>query len=45
MKSIVAAIAALAVTAVSAQQTGIISVTAPLQGAVYTAGKDAVITW
>lgn len=45
MKSIVAAIAALAVSTISAQSTGILSVTSPIQGTVYTAGKDALITW
>ncbi|KAL1928079.1 hypothetical protein VTP01DRAFT_2995 [Rhizomucor pusillus] len=46
MKSIVAAIAALAVASVSAQNsTNILSVTAPLTGTVYTAGQDAIITW
>ena len=44
MKSIVAALAALAVATVSAQQ-GIVSVTAPLSGTVYHAGQDAIITW
>ncbi|KAI9490762.1 Ser-Thr-rich glycosyl-phosphatidyl-inositol-anchored membrane family-domain-containing protein [Zychaea mexicana] len=44
MKSIVAAIAALAVAAVSAQQN-IISVTAPLEGTTYQAGSDAIISW
>ncbi|KAI9268186.1 hypothetical protein BDA99DRAFT_505093 [Phascolomyces articulosus] len=44
MKSIVAAIAALAVASVSAQQA-IVSITAPLEGAKYTAGQDAIITW
>ncbi|CDH48758.1 hypothetical protein RO3G_02456 [Lichtheimia corymbifera JMRC:FSU:9682] len=45
MKSIVAAIAALAVSTISAQSTGILSVTSPIEGTTYTAGKDALITW
>ncbi|KAI7880848.1 hypothetical protein K492DRAFT_207249 [Lichtheimia hyalospora FSU 10163] len=45
MKSIVVAIAALAVSTISAQSTGILSVTSPIQGTTYTAGKDALITW
>ncbi|CEP09693.1 hypothetical protein [Parasitella parasitica] len=44
MKSIVAAITAIAVTIVSAQ-SNIVSVTSPLAGTVYTAGQPAVITW
>ncbi|KAH8547656.1 hypothetical protein BGW37DRAFT_509709 [Umbelopsis sp. PMI_123] len=44
MKSIVAAIAAFAVAAVSAQ-TNIVSITSPLTGNVYTAGQTALITW
>ncbi|KAI8138508.1 hypothetical protein BJV82DRAFT_631075 [Fennellomyces sp. T-0311] len=44
MKSIVAAIAALAVVAVSAQEV-IVSITSPLEGTVYTAGKEATISW
>lgn len=43
MKSIFAAIAALAVTVVSAQN--IVSITSPLTGTVYTAGQPAIITW
>ncbi|CAO3667633.1 unnamed protein product [Umbelopsis vinacea] len=45
MKSIVAAIAALAVAAVSAQTTPPVSITSPLTGTVYTAGGQALITW
>lgn len=46
MKSIVAAIAALAFTVVSAQgQAGIVSVTSPTSGTVFTAGEDARISW
>ncbi|KAI9314912.1 Ser-Thr-rich glycosyl-phosphatidyl-inositol-anchored membrane family-domain-containing protein [Dichotomocladium elegans] len=45
MKSIVAALAAFAFAAVSAQQTGIVSVTSPVKGTVFTAGEDAVISW
>ena len=44
MKSIVAAIAALAVASVSAQQA-IVSITAPLAGTKYKAGGEAIITW
>ncbi|ORE07749.1 hypothetical protein BCV72DRAFT_226149 [Rhizopus microsporus var. microsporus] len=44
MKFSVAAILALAVSAVSAQ-TNIVSVTSPLTGTVYTAGKPAIISW
>ncbi|EPB91286.1 hypothetical protein HMPREF1544_01802 [Mucor circinelloides 1006PhL] len=43
MKSIFAAIAALAATVVSAQN--IVSITSPLTGTVYTAGQPAIITW
>jgi hypothetical protein len=45
MKSIVAAIAALAIAAVSAQTTPPVSITSPLTGTVYTAGGQALITW
>lgn len=46
MKSIVAAIAALAFTVVSAQgQVGIVSVTSPTSGTVFKAGEDARISW
>ncbi|KAI7856361.1 hypothetical protein BDC45DRAFT_533790 [Circinella umbellata] len=46
MKSIVAAIAALAIAAVSAQDTKpIVSITAPLSGTKLKAGSDAIITW
>lgn len=46
MKSIVAAIAALAFAVVSAQdQVGIVSVTSPTSGTVFTAGEDARISW
>ncbi|GAB5589946.1 hypothetical protein Unana1_04846 [Umbelopsis nana] len=45
MKSIIAAIAALAVAAVSAQTTPPVSITSPLTGTVYTAGGQALITW
>lgn len=46
MKSIIAAFAALAVSIVSAQSnTNIVSITAPLEGTVYTAGKPAIISW
>ncbi|KAI9489754.1 Ser-Thr-rich glycosyl-phosphatidyl-inositol-anchored membrane family-domain-containing protein [Zychaea mexicana] len=45
MKSIVAAIAALAVASVSAQQANIVSITSPLEGTTYTAGQEATISW
>ncbi|KAI8393917.1 uncharacterized protein BYT42DRAFT_23528 [Radiomyces spectabilis] len=44
MKSIVAAIAALALAVVSAQEM-IVHITAPLAGQVYTAGQKAHIAW
>ncbi|KAI8874691.1 hypothetical protein K501DRAFT_204214 [Backusella circina FSU 941] len=44
MKSIFAAIAALAITAVSAQGATA-SISSPLTGTVYTAGSDATIAW
>ncbi|CEG68580.1 hypothetical protein RMATCC62417_04814 [Rhizopus microsporus] len=44
MKFSVAAILALAISAVSAQ-TNIVSITSPLTGTVYTAGKPAIISW
>lgn len=44
MKSIIAAIAAFAIAAVSAQTTPV-SLTSPLTGTVYTAGQNAIITW
>ncbi|KAG1606677.1 hypothetical protein G6F46_012842 [Rhizopus delemar] len=44
MKSIFAAIVAVAITTVSAQ-TNIVSITSPLTGTVYTAGQDAIISW
>ncbi|KAG2175794.1 hypothetical protein INT44_000272 [Umbelopsis vinacea] len=44
MKSIVAAIAAFAIAAVSAQTTPV-SLTSPLTGTVYTAGTNAIISW
>ena len=44
MKSIIAAIAAFAIAAVSAQTTPV-SLTSPLTGTVYTAGSNAIITW
>jgi hypothetical protein len=45
MKSIVAAIAALAVAAVSAQTTTPVSITSPLTGSSFKAGGQATITW
>ncbi|KAJ2960238.1 hypothetical protein NQZ79_g4354 [Umbelopsis isabellina] len=45
MKSIIAAIAALAVAVVSAQTTTPVSITSPLQGSSYKAGGQATITW
>ncbi|KAI9364065.1 hypothetical protein BD770DRAFT_286263, partial [Pilaira anomala] len=44
MKSVLVAIAAIAATVVSAQNN-ILSVTSPLKGTVYTAGKTARISW
>ncbi|KAI9283568.1 Ser-Thr-rich glycosyl-phosphatidyl-inositol-anchored membrane family-domain-containing protein [Umbelopsis sp. AD052] len=44
MKSIIAAVAAFAIAAVSAQTTPV-SITSPLTGTVYTAGGQALITW
>lgn len=44
MKSIIAAIAALAVAAVSAQTTPV-SITSPLSGSSFKAGGQAMITW
>ncbi|KAI7902859.1 uncharacterized protein BX663DRAFT_434613, partial [Cokeromyces recurvatus] len=44
MKSIFAAIVALGVSVVSAQYN-IVSITSPLKGAVYVAGKPATISW
>lgn len=44
MKSIIAAVAAFAIAAVSAQSTPV-SITSPLTGTVYTAGGQALITW
>jgi hypothetical protein len=44
MKSIFAAIAAVAITAVSAQGATA-SISAPLTGTVYAAGSDATIAW
>lgn len=45
MKSIVAAIAALAVTMVSAQSTNIVTPHAPTLNQVLTAGETTTITW
>lgn len=45
MKSIVAAIAAFAITIVSAQTTNIVSPHAPTLGQVVTAGQSTTITW
>ncbi|KAI9243524.1 hypothetical protein BY458DRAFT_530585 [Sporodiniella umbellata] len=46
MKSVFAAILALAAATVSAQgNTNIVSITSPLTGTVYTAGKTAIISW
>ncbi|KAH8551834.1 Ser-Thr-rich glycosyl-phosphatidyl-inositol-anchored membrane family-domain-containing protein [Umbelopsis sp. PMI_123] len=45
MKSIIAAVAAFAVAAVSAQTTPPVSITSPLTGTVYTAGGQAIISW
>ncbi|KAG1464557.1 hypothetical protein G6F56_005062 [Rhizopus delemar] len=44
MKSVFAAILAVAAAAVSAQ-SNTVSITSPLTGTVYTAGKAATITW
>ncbi|KAI8335834.1 hypothetical protein BC941DRAFT_429522 [Chlamydoabsidia padenii] len=44
MRSIIFAIATIATTLVSAQQN-IVSITSPLTGTVYTAGKPAIISW
>lgn len=44
MKSIFAAILAVAATVASAQ-SNIVSITSPLTGTVYTAGQPAIISW
>ncbi|KAI8098387.1 uncharacterized protein B0P05DRAFT_521746 [Gilbertella persicaria] len=44
MKSVLATLAAIAATVVSAQYN-VVSITSPLTGTVYTAGQNASITW